>query len=303
MTKIFLLVITSLISFSSLANEVKVPGVWGFAVGSTQGNYFRAILNQANKEQSKFAFRFEHKPGAGGAIASKFVLDQSPKVAILAHSAAFFVRPNLYPDTPYNFDQFKPIMIMGFAPATLVTKQKSLDQLLKQSRITLATAGAGSSTHLIAETFAKGLKQKEITMVHFKDTNEASLAVMGGHVDATFEFLGDAKAKATPDTMLLGLTGKVKHEGIPVLKDLGFKDMEHLSGIFAIYVNKSMPEEMAKELQAILLKAEKHEVVQRLYKNDYTSKESFMQVPSDLTNWYNSTVNQYKSLTSGIKIN
>lgn len=291
-----------LVSTVSFAQSIKVPGVWGFAVGSTQGNYFRAILEQANREQNKYEFQFEHKPGAGGAIASRYVFDQHPKTAILAHSAAFFVRPYLYPDTPYTFDQFKPLMVMGFAPATLVTKQKSLEQLLKQPRIVLGTAGTGSSTHLMAETFAKGLKGIQVTMVHYKDTNEALVAVMGGHIDATFEFLGDAKAKATPETKLVGLTGNVVHEGIPLLKNLGFKDMEGLSGIFAIYVNKQMPADTAKELQSVLLKAEKHESVQRLYKSDYTSKDAFMQSPGDLTEWYSTTVKQFNSLTTGIKV-
>lgn len=295
-------ILALLISNLSFAQPSKISGVWGFAVGSTQGTYFRTILEQANKEQSKYEFRFEHKPGAGGSIASKYVHDQPVGTAILAHSAAFFVRPYLYPDTIYNFDQFQPLMVMGFAPAALVTKQKTLDQLLSQKKLTLATAGAGSSTHLMAEAFFKNFKDKDIIMVHFKDTNEAFINVMGGHVDATFEFLGDAKAKSTKDTMLVGLTGKTKHDGIPLLKDLGYKDMEHLSGIFAIYVPKQMPNEQVKELQAILLKAEKHESVQQLYKNDYTSKDAYMRNPADLTEWYNSTIRQFKSLTSGIKV-
>ena len=50
-----------LVSTVSFAQSIKVPGVWGFAVGSTQGNYFRAILEQANREQNKYEFQFEHK--------------------------------------------------------------------------------------------------------------------------------------------------------------------------------------------------------------------------------------------------
>jgi tripartite-type tricarboxylate transporter receptor subunit TctC len=306
MKKFILGLAAVLISTASFADTVKVPSVWGFAVGSTQGTYYRAILEQANKEQTKYEFQFEHKPGAGGAIASKYVFDQQPKIAILAHSAAFYVRPNLYPDTPYSFDQFKPLMVMGFAPAALVTKQKTLDQLLSQKKISLATAGAGSSTHLMAESFVKGIKNakdKDIVMVHFKDTNEASLSVMGGHTDATFEFLGDARAKATAETTLLGITGKNQVDGVEPLSKFGFKDMEDLSGIFAIYVPVSMSNDVVRELQTILLKAEKTSKVQELYKKDYTSKESYMQTPNDLTNWYQSTVRQYRALTKDIKVN
>lgn len=302
MKKIFLTMFLLLCSLNVFATE-KISSVWGFAVGSTQGTYFRQILEQANKEQNKYEFVFEHKPGAGGAIASQHVINQHPKTIILAHSAAFFVRPNLYPDTQYNFNQFKPLMVMGFAPAVLVSKNKSLDEILKQKKLSIATAGAGSSTHLMAETFAKTLKGKDVAMVHFKDTNEAFLSVMGGHTDLTFEFLGDAVAKAITDTKFLGLTGKTTYNKIPLLKDVGFKDMEHLSGIFAIYVNKDMSNSTFNELQTILLKAEKSESVQNLYKRDFTSKDTYMQNPGDFTNWYNSTVRQYKELTKDIKLN
>ena len=287
-------------SLTAIAGE-KVPGVWGFAVGSTQGTYFRAILEQANKEQDKYDFYFENKPGAGGSIAGQYVFNHKG-TAILASSAAFFVRPNLYPETVYSFDQFKPLMVMGYAPATLVTKNKSLAQLIKQDRITIGTAGTGSSTHLMAETFAKDLKGKQIDMIHYKDTNLAFLAVMTGEIDATFEFLGDARAKALPDTTLIGLTGKNKIEGIEPLRNLGFRNMEGLSGVFAIFVPVSMPTDTTKDLQTILLRAEKHPSVQTLYKKDYTSKDAYMQQPGDLTEWYNSAIKQYKDLTKDIKI-
>jgi len=279
----------------------KVPGVWGFAVGSTQGTYFRAILEQANKEQDRYDFYFENKPGAGGSIASQYVFNHKGTV-ILAHSAAFFIRPNLYPETVYSFDQFKPLMVMGYAPATLVTKNKSLAQLVKQDRITIGTAGTGSSTHLMAETFAKGLKSKQVDMIHYKDTNLAFLAVMTGEVDATFEFLGDAKAKALPETTFIGLTGKNKIDNIEPLRNLGFKDMEGLSGVFAIYVPVGMSNETTKDLQTILLQAEKHQSVQTLYKKDYTSKDAYMHQPGSLTEWYNSAIKQYKDLTKDIKV-
>jgi tripartite-type tricarboxylate transporter receptor subunit TctC len=300
MNKLLLGLIMLAASVAASAGE-KVPSVWGFAVGSTQGTYFRAILEQANKEQDKYNFYFENKPGAGGSIASHHVFNHKG-TAILAHSAAFFVRPNLYPETIYSFDQFKPLMIMGYAPATLVTKNKSLAQLVKQNRITIGTAGTGSSTHLMAETFAKGLKGKEVVMVHYKDTNLAFLAVMTGEIDATFEFLGDAKAKALPETTLIGLTGKNKVEDIEPLRNLGFKDMEGLSGIFAIYVPVNMSNDTVRELQTTLLRAEKHASVQTLYKKDYTSKDNYMQQPGDLTEWYNTTIKQYKDLTKDIKV-
>jgi tripartite-type tricarboxylate transporter receptor subunit TctC len=301
MNRIVLGLIMLVMSLTAQAQPVKVPGIWGFAVGSTQGTYIRAIFDQANQDQKKYQFQFEHKPGAGGSIATRQALDTTGPV-ILAHTAAFYVRPYLYPDTGYRFDQFRPILVMGTAPAVLMTKGKTLDQLLKQPRITIGTAGAGSSSHLIAETLKKYIKGPEVTMVHFKDTNEAFLNVIGGHVDANFEFLGDATARATPEITFAGMTGTVSINNIPLLRDRGMPDMALVNNIFAIYVPTSMSQETYNEIRAILLQAEQSAKVQELYARDYTYRDSRHLQTKNLQAWYEDNVARFKRLTADIKI-
>ena len=149
----------------------RVIAMWPFTPASTQGSYFRAILEQANKEQDKYEFVFENKTGAGGAIATQDIATVRTGTRILAHSGAYFARPFMYSDTPYNFEQFKPLMVMGFSPAALITKNKTLDQLLAQKKINIATAGGGSSVHLFAEAYFKQYKEgRDIVMIHYRDT-------------------------------------------------------------------------------------------------------------------------------------
>lgn len=282
-------------SFTTFAGE-KVQSVWPFTPASTQGLYYKAILDQANKEQDKYDFIFEHRTGAGGAIATQYVHNLQG-TRILAHSAAYFARPFLYPDTQYNFEQFKPLMVMGFAPAALITKGKTLDQILSQKKINVATAGAGSSTHLLAETFFKQYQEgRDIAMIHYRDSNEAAKDVIGGQVDATFEFLGDAKARGDYIS-IIGITGRSKVENFRSLPN-----MEDLVGIFVIYAPKDMPDSQVNEIQSILLRAEKHESVQTLYKRDYTYKDSSMTIPGNLTPWYTRTIKQFEGYTKGIKV-
>jgi len=283
--------------------QTKVPSIWGFAIGSTQGNYIRAILDQANQDQKKYQFVFEHKPGAGGSIATKTALDTSGPV-LLAQSTAFYSRPNLYPETPYRFDQFRPILAMGTAPTVLMTKGKTLDQLLKQPRITIGTAGAGSNSHFVAETLAKYIRGPEVTMVHFKDTNEAYLNVLGGHVDGAFEHLGDAMAKATPDVVFAGLTGGVAINNIPLLRDRGMPDMAQVNNIFGIYVPANMPTDTYNEIRAILLKAEQSPRVQELYARDFTYRDPrLLQINNNnLQSWYDQNVSRIRQLSTGIKV-
>ena len=226
----FFAIILAVLALSATAAE-KVSGVWGWIPTSTQGSYFRAILDEANRAQDKYEFVFENRPGAGASIAARHVLAQ-PGTAVFANSTAQFIRPYLYPDASFKLSDFKPVMVMGISPAALITKGKTLDQLVKQDRINFATAGTGSTIHLMAEALVKDIKKKypgkDIQMIHFASTYEAFLSVMGGHTDATFEFLGDAKAKATAETTLVGLTGKNRVDNIATLASQGYPNLTEI---------------------------------------------------------------------------
>lgn len=288
--------ILMLVGSLAQADPVRVPGIWGFAPGSTQGSYFRAILDQANANQKKYEFVFDHKPGAGGVISTRAALNHKGP-AILAHTGAIFAQTYVLLDPGYRIDQFRPILIMAEAPSVLVTKGKTLDQLLKQPRISIGGVGAA----LAAEVFRKNAKHPDVVVVPFKDTNEAFLAVLGGHVDLTFEFLGDAKAKAGPDTAFVGLTGNRSVENLPLLKDRGFPEAAMLGAPFAIYVPTTMPLDQYNEIRTILLEAEKSEKVQSLYRRDFSVRETAWLQTSNLLTWYEEKSRQYKILTGHIK--
>lgn len=303
--KISFLLMTWLFSSVAMSASIEVPSVWGFAVGSTQGTYFREILNESNKTQNEFKFNFINIPGAGGAIATSRV-SKSSTLSILAHSAAFFIRPETYKDTQYDVNHFVPLIIMGESPAVLMSNNTSLKDIQGKNIVTIGTAGAGSSTHLMAESLAQTLRTKgtEVIMIHYKNTIEAHTALLGRHIDLTFEFLGDATSRATNDIKFLGLTGNTEYNGIPLLKDLGFKQMSELNGLFAIFISTKIDSDTRQKLRTILLNAEKNSVVKMLYKSDFVSKPEIgdMNNEENLIRWQKSMIHRYKELTKSIKV-
>jgi len=283
------------ISTISMAQQ-HVPSIWAFNIANVQGSYYRSLLDQANKNQNKYQFFPEHKPGAGGAIGALYVNNQNDLV-LLGTAAAYFVRPYLYKETPYNFDQFKPVHVMALAPAALVTKDKKLADILKQDKITIGTAGAGSMTHLMALKFKEQLPNKDIVViVSYKSSTEALKDVLGGHVDLTFEYLGDAEAKSAK---ILGITGRNKIKNYPLLKDVGYTNQADLVGVYLILVKKDVSDERVSELRSIFVEAEKSQLVQDLYKSDYSSKPPNLKSEADYKRWYKETIEYYKTTTAG----
>lgn len=288
------IVFTVLFSLYSLVHaQQQVPSIWAFNITNVQGSYFRATLDEANRIQTKYKFGVEHRPGAGGEVAAAAVNEKKNPV-LLGTAAAFFVRPYLY-KTNYTFDQFKPIHVMAQSPAALVSKNKSLQEILSQNKITIGTAGPGSMIELMALKFKDYYPNKDIVLVPYKSSPEAMVDVLGGHIDLTYEYLGDGETKGG---RILGLTGRTKIKNYPLLKDMGYPNQADLGGTYLILVKSDMPIEQYKEIQEILLMAEKSPKVQELYMADYSTKPLKLRTYSDYMNWYDQTIKSFKVLTT-----
>jgi tripartite-type tricarboxylate transporter receptor subunit TctC len=292
-----LLTFLLLINTSAFATQT-VSSVWAFNIANLQGSYYRALLEQANKNQKTYLFVPESRPGAGGSIGAIQVVNNE-KLSLLGTAAAFFVRPYLYDNAGYTFDQFKPVYLIANSPVALTTKHKDLKTILSQSKISIGTAGPGSGTHLFALKFKENHPDKEILVVPYKSSTEALQDVLGGHIDLAYEFLGDAEAKGVK---ILGVTGTVKIKNYPLMKDIGYANNAELTGVYHILVKKDVPDAVVKELREIFNQAEKSVKFQELYKSDYSFKPA-LATDKDYDTWYTNTIKTYRALiTKDMKI-
>ena len=106
-------------------------------------NFIRSIIDEANKQQTKYNFVVEFKSGAGGTVAAQHVLNAN-QLTLLSSSSSFFVRPIYYPNESHKPEDFRPIYIecTGQPLAVLSAKYKTLTELKKQKRLTIGI-GAG----------------------------------------------------------------------------------------------------------------------------------------------------------------
>ena len=90
---LFILLFTSVLLCASVVSQAKenITIIYAYNIADSVANYHRALTIEANAIQDKYLFIFDARPGAGGTIASNYVLNTSN--TILAHSTAFFIRP------------------------------------------------------------------------------------------------------------------------------------------------------------------------------------------------------------------
>ena len=111
------------LSISAAAAAQTVTVYWPFGIGDPVVTHLRALVDKTNQIQNEYNFLIVAVPGAGGAIAARKTLT-SQEPAVLATTSAFFVRPMLFSDSGYTFDEFKPSLVMSSSPFALLANNK-----------------------------------------------------------------------------------------------------------------------------------------------------------------------------------
>jgi tripartite-type tricarboxylate transporter receptor subunit TctC len=140
----------------------------------------------------------ENKPGAAGTIGADYVV-RAPAdgyTLLMGSNSTFSVAPALNPKNPYSpAKDFAPIASIASTPFILVVNpsapMKTVAELVARAKsapgkLTMASAGTGSSNHLVGEYF-QDLAGVKFTHVPYKGSNPAISDLMGGQVDMHFD--------------------------------------------------------------------------------------------------------------------
>jgi tripartite-type tricarboxylate transporter receptor subunit TctC len=145
----------------------------------------------------------ENRPGAAGIIGIQAAAQSAPDgyTWLLATNGELVMNPSLYSKLPYDvFKDFIPVSIIIESPMMLVTSAQSsftsLRDILaaakaKPGSITYASAGAGSTSHVLTEMLAQ---QAGMQLLHvpYKGGAPASAAMASGEVNMGLLNLGSA---------------------------------------------------------------------------------------------------------------
>ena len=160
------IVLAALMAFSVSAFAAeRITILWGFAPGANQGVFYRALAAEANKIQDKYEFLFEAKPGAGGAIAARYVL-ANPKNNVLGATSTFFIRANFDKETGYDLNQFQPVLVQTLhSPLALFsTKYNKMSDLKGGTEFTVSISGYGSHSNLLANSLTVDFSLSSISI-------------------------------------------------------------------------------------------------------------------------------------------
>lgn len=305
--KKLLAILLATLSMTAMAKE-NITMAYSFGAGDSAANWYRTVAKEANQLQNKYNFIFDAKPGAGGTIAANYTL-ANPNDSLWVNSSAGFLRPLLFPEGAYNIDEFRTILPKCSNPFVVASsKYKNWKEVPRDAKLSIATTGLGTSTHLVALEIAKNYPN--MTVVPFKSAAEAVQNLIGGNVDFFVSFQADTVAfrpgpgatDPSKQVYWLGQTGRTSIGGTPLLGDQGFsKDMFDLSTQQQVFATRKLPEDKFKEIRKILVEASKTPAAVEANAMDRCTPTN--ELPdSQLNSWFNNLAAQAKKLSQGVSV-
>ena len=222
---------------------------------------FARIIAPGLSEALKQSVIVENRAGAGGIIGADYVAKSIPdgQTLLVSDSAAYSISPSLYPALPYAAKDLIPITeVARFANVLVVAGDSELNTLADvirtahkdPSKLTIASAGNGSSPHLTAEKFQLDAKMK-LTHVPYKGSGPAIADTLGRQVDMVFtglpsviEYLKAGRLKAIA---IASLERSPYAPAVPTMNEAGVSGFESFisQGLFA---PKGTPSEVILKL-------------------------------------------------------
>lgn len=212
----------------------------------------------------------ENRAGAGGNIGAALVAKAKPdgRTLLLGTTGVLAINEFIYSNPGYKVRQdLRPVVYVASISNVLIVNAAlpvsdvaGLIRLAKEQpgKLSFASSGAGSSTHLSGELF-KSMAGVNLMHVPYKGSGQALVDLVGGHIDMIFDNApsavplvksGKVKALAVTSARPLGVLSSV-----PTLDAAGLKGYESLSwsGVVApAGTPAAIVERLNKEINAIL---------------------------------------------------
>jgi tripartite-type tricarboxylate transporter receptor subunit TctC len=173
-----------------------------FAAGGTADAVPRLVADFLSRKWGQPVI-IENRTGAGGNIGAEFVYHAAPDGYTLLASPPppLVINQNIYPNLGFDPAKFEPVIVMAHVPNALIVNPKSIkassvaeliDYLRNNpDKVTAATQGNGTTSHLTAELFQAMAKVK-LRAIPYRGSAPALQGLLAGDVDLMFDNLGSS---------------------------------------------------------------------------------------------------------------
>jgi len=240
-----------------------------FAAGGGNDIMARLIAQHLGRALGQ-QFVIENRAGAGGTLGARAVAKAAPDgyTLMVGHSGVFGVAPSLYADPGYDPRRdFAPIGLIASYQQVLVVHPsvpvRSVADLIALARkepgkITYATAGVGSGSHVSTELFAV-MANIKLTHIPYRGTGAMQGDLAGGHVDMSITTFPSVFGQLRSGGLRpIAVTGETRSSILPDLPTVteagvpGYVAVIHYGMVAPAGTSRAIVDRLNAELRAAL---------------------------------------------------
>lgn len=232
----------------------------------------------------------QNRAGGGGTVGQTYVAGRRGDPYIFMQAATNIVSVPIRTGLDAGLDKFTPLGAIGFDLNSLCVAIDSPYRTLKEfiaaardkpNTISVGITSPGGNAHYLMHRLEK-LTGARFNKVSFKSGAESVTAVMGGHIQATAENLGEVLGQVENKKLrLLGVPSAQRLAalpGVPTLKEQGY-DIR-AGGLRGFVAAAGIPRDAAKLLEDTLAKVHKNAawrdyLTRNMYEDIYMNSEEF----------------------------
>lgn len=210
----------------------------------------------------------DNRPGAGGNLGASMVAKATPDghTLLVGSSGPLSVNPVIFKNLPYDsLKDFAPISTVQAVPLVMLASPKSgyasvTDVVnaakARPGKVTMASAGAGTTNHFAIELFAQ-MAGVKVLHVPYKGSGPALSELLGGQVETMVDQLA-ASIGYVKDGRLKVLAVSTPQRAaalpnVPTLDELGYKGY-NAATLLGILAPTGTPKPVVAKLNAALRK-------------------------------------------------
>jgi tripartite-type tricarboxylate transporter receptor subunit TctC len=233
-----------------------------FPAGGANDALCRIVADKLSTEWKQPVI-VDNKPGAGGNIGAEVAYRAEPDgyTLLCAPPPPLAINHNLYKSLPYDWTKFVPITVLALVPNVITARKdfpadsaKELVAYAKANpgKVTYASQGNGSTSHLTAEMFATmtGIK---LVHVPYKGEGPALVDLTAGRVDIFFGNIAAAlRFQKARQAKFFGVTNRSRSPAapeVPTAGEAGYPDLVSVTW-FAIVAPPGTPDAIVQKINA-----------------------------------------------------
>jgi putative tricarboxylic transport membrane protein len=209
----------------------------------------------------------QNRAGGGGAVGQTYVASKRGDPYIMLLAASSLVSVPIRTGLDVGIDKFQPLGAIGTDLNSVVVREdspyRSIKDLLAAARanpktINIGITFPGGSAHSLMHRLEK-IAGARFNVVSFKSGTDAVTAVLGGHIHATAENLGEVMPHVETKKMrLLGVPSANRLAGLPDVPTLKEQGFDVRAGALRGFVAPAgIPRDAVKVLEDMLAKVHK----------------------------------------------